>query len=752
MKHHAPVKDSLAAQSLKDADQRLLNMLAGLNRIGSAINRIGTEENNHIDSALHLIAKTAVKVLPGATALVYPYDQGRRTFIPDALVAEVERGDPALVDPTILDAMGNLAISQRRLILSYNEDDLAERVNPIACFPLIVAEQTLGTLSICLNIQRRFSQVELLMLENFVYQAAMAFYQVRRVTIVQQDLARKEDEVSRLRRAGLLISSRLRIEETLDAILQMALEVINAHYGIFRLVDKDGKNLVTRAVAEEHPARPLIETLPIDTHSVMGWVAIYRQAVMISDLQAEPWSHIYYPLDADLEMRSELAVPLIGANGRMEGVLNLESPVPEAFTEQDSHLLQALATQAVIAIQEARLLDALQEVAQILLYQPIQTVLDRLVELACDLLNASTSAIWILNGEELVLQSANQVSQHSQRIPLHNSLTGQAILERRPIIVDGLRDDPRFNQPDLAREQNWTRALIVPLLDSDNPEPVGAFSVYSAGSDPGRFAESEWDKKVLTCLGYYAALAVHNATRQEALRSAQEQRAVAETFAAVGDIAANLLHHLNNKVGTIPVRIQGIQDKCMPAVLADPYLANNLKEIERSAAEAMETVRENLAHLRPIHLAPVAVSACIYAAVDSANLPARVKINLEALDDLPVVMAGQTGLTLVFANLIENAVDAMHGEGVVTLTGTKGDGFVEVAVSDTGPGIPSDLHDRIFELNYSGRATTRPGKLGFGLWWVKTLMARLGGSVWVESDGKQGTTFHLKLPRAEEKR
>jgi sensor histidine kinase regulating citrate/malate metabolism len=57
------------------------------------------------------------------------------------------------------------------------------------------------------------------------------------------------------------------------------------------------------------------------------------------------------------------------------------------------------------------------------------------------------------------------------------------------------------------------------------------------------------------------------------------------------------------------------------------------------------------------------------------------------------------------------------------------------------------LHARIFELNFS--RTAHPGKLGFGLWWVKTLMNRLGGSVIVESDGQHGATFRLRLPTTE---
>ena len=88
----------------------------------------------------------------------------------------------------------------------------------------------------------------------------------------------------------------------------------------------------------------------------------------------------------------------------------------------------------------------------------------------------------------------------------------------------------------------------------------------------------------------------------------------------------------------------------------------------------------------------------------------------------------------------------------MTVRGRARNDVVEIAVSDSGPGIAPELHDRIFEFNFSrtehARAgNARAGNLGFGLWWVKSLMVRLGGSVTVESDGRQGTTFTLRLPR-----
>ncbi|MBN1978558.1 MAG: GAF domain-containing protein [Anaerolineae bacterium] len=743
------------------ADPRLLDALASLNQIGAAVNRISPRDIGSVEATLRLIVESAIEVVPGTSAVIYTYDRDARAFDLDSRLSAGEPGDYVPSDEPRAGGLGMRAIGQRRRVLSYEEEDVDIHPDKVqagakamACYPLIVADHPVGILYVYLHQDRCFGQLELLMLDNFVNQAAMAIYQARRLASVQRDLARREDELSRLRHAGLLISSRLRLEETLEAILQMALEVTDAQYGIFRLVDGSGESLVARAVtggavAGKDVAHPMVEILPIDSSSIMGWVAEHREPLCIHDLNAAPWVRIYQPLYADLRMQSELAVPLVGASGRLEGVLNLESPAVGAFNEQDSLLLQSLATQAVVAIQEARLLDALLEVAQLLLAQPCEQVLGRLVDLACELLNGAASAIWTLEGDELVLQVASTGYQRGERLPLGSSLAGQAIIERRPVRADDMRTDPRFNRPDLAREQDWSRALIVPLLTNGERLPVGVFSVYSVGSEPGRFAESEWDEKVLTCLAHYAALAVQNETRQKELRAVQKQHAVAETFAVVGDIAANVLHHLNNKVGTIPVRIQGIQDKSRGALLADPYLAKNLEEIEHSACAALESVRENLAHLRPIHPAPVDVAAFALAAVDAATLPEGVHVEIKGLADLPPVIAGKQSLTLVFGNLLENAAEAMGGEGTVVIEGAAGDEWVEIAVGDDGPGIPPELQDAIFEFDFSGHRSSRPS-IGFGLWWVKTLMARLGGSVAVESDGVHGTTFRLRLPRVQE--
>ena len=737
----------------------LLDALARLNDIGAGINALTGGDASGVEATLRLIVESAIKVVPGASAVLYTFDARRDAFDPVSRVsagewlgatpeerARIEDDEPRA------SGLGMRAVGRLGPVLSYEEPSLdihpaklAAGAKVLACLPLVIAGSSAGVLYVYLREDRRFTQLELLLLSVFVNQAAIAMYHAGQLSDVQRELARREDELTRLRRAGLLISSRRRPEETLEAILQMALEVTGAKYGIFRLVDRESQNLVTRAIAGERLGRPAVEALPLNATSIMGWIAKFRQPLNITDVRSEPWARIYYPLDYSLEMRSELAVPLIGAGGRLEGVLNLESPQIAAFSEQDSHLLQAFATQAVIAIQDARLMDALLDVAARLLIQSYPEVLDRLVELACDLLNAGASAIWTLHGEKLTLSAASAGYTRGDHLSLHGSLTGQALLGRAPVISDDVRTDPRFERSELARAQGWTRALIVPLMAGDDGEPVGAFSVYGTAVSPDEFTASDWDKKVLGILAHYAALAFQNATHQDALREAQEARAVAETFAAMGDIAANLLHHLNNKVGTIPVRVEGIQDKCAPVIEASPYLATNLIAIERAAQEAMTAVREQLSLLRPIERSSVDVAGCVARAVRAASLPLDIHASVERLADLPTVMANRESLTLVLANLLQNASNAMKGRGRISIEGAAQGAWVEIAVRDTGPGIPAELHDRIFELNFSSQSGGR-SNLGFGLWWVKTLMARLGGAVSVESDGRSGTTFRLRLP------
>jgi signal transduction histidine kinase/putative methionine-R-sulfoxide reductase with GAF domain len=536
----------------------------------------------------------------------------------------------------------------------------------------------------------------------------------------------------------------------------MALEITDASYGIFRLVDATGRNLVMRSFVGTLQAQPATEALPITSHSVMGSVALKREPVIVSDLREEPWRSIYYPFDYAIEMRSELAVPLIGAGGRLEGVLNLESPEVDAFDREDRYILQILATQAVVAIEGIRLVDALQRVSAMLATRSLCEVHQALVEQACDLLNLPMGLVWMREKDHAVVQAASEPSLCGARIPIGVDPVSQCIQSGEPVLQLETAIPFPAERPAPGSALRPGSALITPLFGGgDEPHAVGALAVYTAPGETREFAEADWDRKVISILAHYASLAIRNAAHQEALKFAEDQRATTDTFAAIGEISANLLHRLNNKVGTIPVRVEGIQDKCAALLESEVYLAENLAAIQRSASEAMQIVRESVDYLRPIQLAPVSVSAAVREALAAVKLPETVRVECLGLETLPAVQAGANRLNLVFANLLENASQAMGGRGEIRISGMQRGRWVEVRISDSGPGIPPDEQERIFEFNYSSRASSNPANLGFGLWWVKTFMTRFGGKVAVEPNanptgrGPRGATFVLSLPVAE---
>jgi DNA-binding NarL/FixJ family response regulator/putative methionine-R-sulfoxide reductase with GAF domain len=356
-------------------DPAWLPALSAVNMIAATLSRLAAQAAAAGD-LLRLVVEGATRILPGASAVVYAYEPGHGRFAPGSRLSAPAglsgtAGRVGEVDLPRPDGLGQRALARRRPVVSYEEPDLA--IHPArwragarvaVCLPIVSDDLPLAALYLFLHDDRRLTVAERLLLENYAHLAGMALGQVGRMNGALRDLARREDELSLLRQAGLLISTRAGLDETLATILPLALEITGARYGIFRLLDEAGKNLVTAAVAGESLRSPAIEALPLNATSVMGYAARTRQPVNITDVRQPPWSRIYYPLDHNLEMRSELAVPLIGAGGRLEGVLNLESPEIGAFSAGDSRLLQSLATQAVIAIQEARLLEALRAMSQ----------------------------------------------------------------------------------------------------------------------------------------------------------------------------------------------------------------------------------------------------------------------------------------------------------------------------------------------------------------------------------------------------
>jgi signal transduction histidine kinase len=97
-------------------------------------------------------------------------------------------------------------------------------------------------------------------------------------------------------------------------------------------------------------------------------------------------------------------------------------------------------------------------------------------------------------------------------------------------------------------------------------------------------------------------------------------------------------------------------------------------------------------------------------------------------------------------NLVLNAIQAMPHGGRVVLQVAASGGLVRVSVTDSGPGLPQDLAEKLFDT----RVTTKPGGSGLGLPLVRMIAEAHGGSVWYRSDEGRGATFTLVLPSARE--
>jgi GAF domain-containing protein len=719
-----------------------------------------------------MIAETAIRLVSSesddsASAVIYTYDPAQGKFDPLSRVSAGEGEAPLLGDLPRPQGMGATALTRRARVLSYEERSL--RFHPLkfqagihtsACYPLLVGGHPVGALYIDLYSDRRFTDQELLLLDTFVQLAAVAIYNTRQFEGMNRALQRKVEELERLQRADRLISSRRNVDETLREILNTALNLTGAEYGSFRLLDKRAGLLRLRALVGGDPPGQRANLAPAEHSGVVGWVARHRQPARIDDRLQPPWSEIYQPLTDRREMRAELAVPLLGSGGGLEGVLNVESPHVAHFDAEAQNTLEALATQATIALQEGKLLDTIEDVTEHIVGHSPDEVFALLLDRACDLLNTPQAAVWELDPGDpgtLVLRANHGDFPPGYRVPVSGSLLGTAVLTRLPVVCTDIATDARLGRRDLAQAMDWSAALIVPLTIRDGT-PRGALGVYTP--EPRSF--SDWDTRLLSLLGNHAAVTLQLAEAVAQVKSAEERQAVAETFAVLGDVSANLLHRVNNLIGIIPVKVQGISDK-RPALLDDLYVSENLRDIEASARAAMQVARETVSYLRPVRLQPTSVANCYVSATARLAVPRQVRLTSHGLDTLPAVLAGEEQLRLVLFNLIENALDALADQpGAITVGGRlisdpleRSRSWVEITVADDGPGVPPESRERIFDPDYSTKHSLK--KLGFGLWWVKAWVQRCGGSITLAAPAAEavpasrapaGSAFVIKLPLA----
>jgi signal transduction histidine kinase len=230
--------------------------------------------------------------------------------------------------------------------------------------------------------------------------------------------------------------------------------------------------------------------------------------------------------------------------------------------------------------------------------------------------------------------------------------------------------------------------------------------------------------------------------------------ALLERRAAMGQLTASLTHELNQPLGAI---LRNAEAGKMLAAPGSPATHDELKDIfediradDKRASDIIRRIRTLLEkrelEVHPVDVNDVARETTTLLAPDAASRGVRVDLELAAAPS--VVMGDRVHLQQVLLNLLLNGMEAMAGtpperRRLVART-TRLDGHVDVSVTDTGEGLPTDSASRLFEPFY----TTKPQGMGMGLSIARSLVEAHGGHITAENNIEGGATVRFSIPSA----
>ncbi|NQT79697.1 MAG: cache domain-containing protein [Candidatus Aminicenantes bacterium] len=273
---------------------------------------------------------------------------------------------------------------------------------------------------------------------------------------------------------------------------------------------------------------------------------------------------------------------------------------------------------------------------------------------------------------------------------------------------------------------------------------------YLAGSFNQMTANLKTANKKLVEWGKTLEKKVDERTKE--LTEMQAHLVQSEKLASFGKLAAGIAHEINNPLGGILIYSHLLLedvDKKSP-------LHENLKKIVKETTRCKDIVKGLLEFARPKEpeMSLINISETVeksLAIMESQALFQNINIKRSFVSDLPKIVADSAQLQQVFMNIILNAVEAMDGNGVLTLSTALNEDntHIEVKFSDTGHGIKEEDKKRLFEPFFS---TKEVGKgTGLGLAISYSIIQKHQGKIEVQSQLGRGSTFIVKLPVVEER-
>lgn len=347
-----------------------------------------------------------------------------------------------------------------------------------------------------------------------------------------------------------------------------------------------------------------------------------------------------------------------------------------------------------------------------------------------DTVGASRGLLYLLDEHDgrFELAAAVEVTRAPRALAAGSPLVDRLAGETAPLLVDGAAGLPAL-EPELA-ELAAEGGVAVPLRWR------GALTgVIVLGPERTRASYTAEDVEFLATVGQQAAGAIGTARLWETLARSRE-------FEAFHRLTSFVIHDLKNSIAALSMLSVNAL-----ANFDDPeFQRDALKTLSRTVGrmKALLARLSSTPETAPVEREPVDLGALVLEATlpVARNPHVRLERNLVPL---PPVLGNPDALLRVVQNLVANALEAISGEGRLTMRTREEGGFAVLSVSDTGCGIDEEF---LRKSLFAPFRTTKKGGWGIGLYQAKGIVEAHGGAIEVSSAVGEGTTFRVRLPLA----
>jgi GAF domain-containing protein len=636
-----------------------------------------------------------------------------------------------------------------------------------------------GALVGIVNIYRQevhpFTDKQIALVQNFAAQAVIAIENARLLNELRErtaDLTESlEQQTATSEVLRVISSSSSNLQTVFDTMLAKATELCEASYGLMWLREEDAFRTaalygdLSQAYRDQWCRGTRYRPGP---ETVLSRVTALGRPIQVPDLRNDPSYLIGDPLPvaaADVAgVRTLLGVPML-RDKDVVGFIGIYRKEIRPFTEKQVALVTNFAAQAVIAIENTRLLNELREslqqqtatadVLKVISRSTfdLQAVLDTLLGSAMRLCDAPRGMIFRYDGETCRAVAAQNFPREFlalwERTPVHagrGTTVGRALLERRPVQIVDVQADPEYTFDEAQKMFPFRTVLAVPMLREGAPQ--GVIGLVRTEVEPFT------DKQIalVETFADQAAIAMENVRLFDEIQD--KSRQLEEASQHKSQFLANMSHELRTPLNAI----LGYTELMADGAYGEPSekMLGVLKRLEAQGKHLLGLINDVL-DLSKIEAGQLVLELSDYSIQDIAQTvrstleplatDKKLGFKVEVAPELPPGRGDGRRLTQVLINLVGNAIKFTDA-GEVAIRAEAHNGSFHVSVRDTGPGISSADQARLFqEFQQADNAITRKkGGTGLGLAISKRIIEMHGGKIWVESQPGQGSTFTFTLP------